>query len=81
MNILTKGVQPDLGKIVVGDTVKIGYYTQNGIEVKPDQKVIDVIKEFGEYIPLTKGKIISCCSIVGTFPYSIEKSSTIMWQN
>lgn len=55
MNILTKDVQPDLGKIVVGDTDQIGYYTQNGIEVKPDQKVIDVIKEFGEYIPPYQG--------------------------
>ncbi|EID75714.1 ABC-F family ATP-binding cassette domain-containing protein [Imtechella halotolerans] len=73
LNILTKGVQPDLGKIVVGDTVKIGYYTQNGIEVKPDQKVIDVIKEFGEYIPLTKGKIISAAQLLERFLFDRKK--------
>lgn len=73
MNILTKGVQPDLGKIVVDDTVKIGYYTQNGIEVKPDQKVIDVIKEFGEYIPLTKGKIISAAQLLERFLFDRKK--------
>src|SRR5690554_3946465 len=50
LNILTQSIQPDSGKVVIGDTVKIGYYTQSGINPKPEQKVIDIIKEFGEYI-------------------------------
>ena len=58
LNILTQTIQPDSGKVIIGDTIKIGYYTQSGINPKPGQKVIDIIKEYGEYIPLTKGKII-----------------------
>src|SRR5690606_4451353 len=59
LNILTGATQPDSGKVVVGDTMKIGYYTQAGIQIKQGQKVIDVIKEFGEYIPLMKGRTLS----------------------
>lgn len=73
LNLLTKGLTPDSGKIIVGDTIKIGYYTQTGITVKPDQKVIDVIKEFGEYIPLTKGKIISAAQLLERFMFDRKK--------
>ena len=59
LNLLTQSLQPDNGKVVIGETVKIGYYTQDGIKAKPNQKVIDVIKEFGDYIPLSKGRQIS----------------------
>ncbi len=59
LNLITGSLKPDMGKVVVGDTVKIGYYTQDGIEIKPGQKVIEVIREFGEFIPLKKGKSLS----------------------
>src|SRR5690606_37955348 len=59
LNIITQQESVDGGKVVVGDTIKFGYYTQKGIHVKEGQKVIDVIREFGDYIPLKKGKQIS----------------------
>ena len=43
LNILTKTIQPDAGKVVIGETIKVGYYTQAGINPKPGQKVIDFI--------------------------------------
>src|SRR5690606_29289218 len=49
LNLLTQREEVDAGKIVIGDTIKFGYYTQDGITVKEGQKVIDVIREFGEY--------------------------------
>jgi ATP-binding cassette subfamily F protein uup len=67
LNLITGGVKPDTGKVVVGDTVKIGYYTQDGIEIKPGQKVIEVIREFGEFIPLTKGKSLSAGNLLERF--------------
>ncbi|MFD2550384.1 ABC-F family ATP-binding cassette domain-containing protein [Bizionia sediminis] len=73
LNILTQTQQPDAGKVVVGETVKFGYYTQAGIHVKPDQKVIDVIKEFGEYIPLKKGRQISAGQLLERFLFSRKK--------
>lgn len=73
LNILTKTIQPDAGKVVIGDTIKVGYYTQSGINPKPGQKVIDIIKEYGEYIPLTKGKIISASQLLERFLFDAKK--------
>ncbi|WP_298556277.1 ABC-F family ATP-binding cassette domain-containing protein [uncultured Algibacter sp.] len=73
LNILTQTDKPDSGKVIKGDTVKFGYYTQNGITIKPEQKVIDVIREFGDYIPLKKGKQISAQQLLERFLFSRKK--------
>ena len=58
---------------MVGETVKFGYYTQKGIVVKEGQKVIEVIKEFGEEIPLTKGRRISASQLLERFLFDKKK--------
>ncbi len=73
LNMLTHTIEPDKGKIVIGDTVKFGYYTQDGINVKAGQKVIEVIKEFGDYIPLTKGRQISAGQLLERFLFDRKK--------
>ncbi|WP_093113526.1 ABC-F family ATP-binding cassette domain-containing protein [Salinimicrobium catena] len=73
LNILTGAVRPDSGKIVIGETIKFGYYTQRGIEVKEGQKVIDVIREFGDYIPLKKGRQISAQQLLERFLFDRKK--------
>jgi ATP-binding cassette subfamily F protein uup len=73
LNLLTQSIQPDHGKVVLGETVKIGYYTQGGIKAKPKQKVIDVIKEFGDYIPLAKGRQISAQQLLEKFLFDRKK--------
>ncbi len=73
LNLLTGNQLPDSGKVIVGETVKIGYYTQSGIQIKPGQKVIEVIKEFGEYIPLKKGRIISAGQLLERFLFDRKK--------
>lgn len=73
LNILTQTIQPDNGKVVIGETIKLGYYTQAGINPKPEQKVIDIIKEFGEYIPLTKGRTISAAQLLERFLFDRKK--------
>ena len=73
LNLLTQSLQPDNGKVVIGETVKIGYYTQDGIKAKPNQKVIDVIKEFGDYIPLSKGRQISAQQLLERFLFDRKK--------
>ncbi|MDT8415823.1 MAG: ABC-F family ATP-binding cassette domain-containing protein [Flavobacteriaceae bacterium] len=67
LNLVTQQMQPDNGKIVIGETIKFGYYQQRGIEVVPGQKVIEVIKKFGEFIPLKKGKQISAEQLLERF--------------
>jgi ABC transport system ATP-binding/permease protein len=73
LNILTQTIQPDAGKVVMGETIKIGYYTQAGINPKPNQKVIDIIKEYGEYIPLSKGRLLSAGQLLERFLFDRKK--------
>lgn len=73
LNLMTGTIPLDSGKVIKGDTIKIGYYTQSGINPKPGQKVIEIIKEYGEYIPLTKGKIISAGQLLERFLFDRKK--------
>lgn len=73
LNILTGTIKPDQGKVIVGETIKFGYYTQDGIEIKAGQKVIDVIREFGDYIPLKKGRQISAQQLLERFLFDRKK--------
>ncbi|NKI32875.1 ABC-F family ATP-binding cassette domain-containing protein [Croceivirga thetidis] len=73
LNLLTGSESSDSGKVVIGETVKFGYYTQKGIEIKEGQKVIDVIREFGDYIPLKKGRQISAQQLLERFLFDRKK--------
>ena len=73
LNIITQQNEVDGGKVVVGETVKFGYYTQSGINIKEGQKVIEVVKEFGEFIPLTKGRKISASQLLERFLFDKKK--------
>ena len=73
LNLLTQTIKPDAGKVIIGETVKFGYYTQHGITIKPNQKVIEVIREFGDYIPLKKGRQISAQQLLERFLFSRKK--------
>jgi len=73
LDILTGKTAPESGKIIIGETIKFGYYTQNGIKVKNYQKVIDVVRDFGDYIPLKKGKQISAQQLLERFLFSRQK--------
>ncbi len=73
LNMLTQSIQPDGGKIVLGETVKFGYYTQGGIKAKPNQKVIDVVRDYGDYIPLAKGRQISAQQLLERFLFDRKK--------
>ncbi|MBT8385370.1 MAG: ATP-binding cassette domain-containing protein, partial [Bacteroidia bacterium] len=73
LNIITGQLPVDSGKVIVGETVKFGYYSQDGIHIKEGQKVIEVIKEFGEYIPLAKGNKISAGNLLERFLFDRKK--------
>lgn len=73
LNLLTSNDTIDSGKIVWGETLKFGYYTQKGINVKKEQKVIDVIREYGEFIPLKKGLKISAQQLLERFLFDRKK--------
>ncbi|QSB28296.1 ABC-F family ATP-binding cassette domain-containing protein [Flavobacterium sp. CLA17] len=73
LNLLTGTLPLDSGRVVKGETIKIGYYTQSGINPKPNQRVIDIIKEYGEFIPLAKGRMISASQLLERFLFDAKK--------
>jgi ATP-binding cassette subfamily F protein uup len=73
LNIITEKAPVDGGKVIIGETIKFGYYTQAGIHIKEGQKVIEVVKEFGEFIPLTKGRKISASQLLERFLFDKKK--------
>jgi ABC transport system ATP-binding/permease protein len=67
LNIITGIEQPDKGKVVQGETVVFGHYKQEGMKFDEEKKVIDVIKDVAEIIPMAKGKTITAAQLLERF--------------
>ena len=67
LKLLTGELKPDGGKVVVGDTIVFGYYTQSGMNLKDDKRVIEVVRDIAEYIPLEKGQKLTAESLLEKF--------------
>ncbi|MFP5470276.1 MAG: ABC-F family ATP-binding cassette domain-containing protein [Bacteroidia bacterium] len=67
LNIITGIEQPDKGKVVQGETVVFGHYKQEGMKFDENKKVIDVIKDVAEIIPMAKGKTITAAQLLERF--------------
>ncbi len=70
LKMLTKQLRPDSGKVVVGGTVIFGFYTQDGLQLENDKRVIDVVRDVAEYIPLEKGRKLTAESLLERFLFS-----------
>lgn len=70
LDIIMEKQPVDAGKVSIGETVVFGYYIQSGINLKDDKKVIEVIKDIAEYIPLTKGKTLSAAQLLEKFLFT-----------
>jgi len=69
LKLLTKDIRPDGGKVVIGDTIVFGYYTQSGMNLTEDKRVIDVIRDIAEFIPLEKGLKLTAESLLERFMF------------
>jgi ABC transport system ATP-binding/permease protein len=78
LHMLTGKAEPDGGKIVKGETVHIGYYTQDGMKLKEDKRVIEVLKDIAEFIPLKGGKTLSASQLLETFLFEPESQYTFV---
>jgi len=67
LNLLTKRLEPDGGKVVNGETVVFGFYEQSTSHLNLDQRLIEAIREVADYIPLAKGKTISAGQMLERF--------------
>lgn len=80
LDLLTKKLRPDTGKVIIGDTVVFGYYTQDGINLKEDKKVIDVVRDVAEFIPLEKGQKLSAIQLLDRFLFAREQHQVYVSQ-
>ncbi len=78
LNMMTKRMDPDGGKVVVGETVVFGYYDQIGMPLKEGQRLLEAIREVADYIPLTKGKTISAAQMLERFMFPRSSHSTFV---
>ncbi len=67
LDIITGKKEPQAGKVVVGETVKYGFYKQEGMKFKSGAKVIDAVKDIAESIPLAKGQKITAGQLLERF--------------
>lgn len=78
LNILTGALKPDSGKVVIGETTQIGYYTQDGINLKDELSVIDVVREIAEYIPMHGGQKLSAVQLCERFLFDAKKQQNFV---
>ncbi len=79
LKLITGREELDGGKVITGETVKYGYYTQDGITLKDDKRVIEVIKDIAEYIPVgRKGSQISASQMLERFLFEGDAQYTFV---
>ncbi len=80
LKLLTQEIRPDAGKVVVGENTVFGYYTQDGIQLGEDKRVIDVIQDIAEYIPTEKGQKISAAQMLERFLFNRKQQQVYVSQ-
>lgn len=70
LNIIAQRLPYNRGTVTLGDTVRIGYYTQNNADLPEDMRVIDYVREKGEYIHSSDGTLISAARMLERFLFS-----------
>ena len=69
LNIITEKLKPSSGRVVVGQTIQFGYYTQAGMNAPDDRRVIDLVKDIAEEIELDNGKSLSAHQFLTYFGF------------
>ena len=80
VKMLLGEVQPDSGKFDIGETVRFGYFSQEGLKFREDQKVIDVITEIADYIDLGNGKHITASQFLQFFLFTPEEQHNYVYK-
>jgi len=77
LGMINSEIKPDMGKVVKGETIKIGYYKQDGLEFEPEQKVIESVREIAEFIKMGDGREISASAFLTLFlfPPAVQYAS------
>ena len=80
IKMLLGEVQPDSGKFDIGETVRFGYFSQEGLKFREDQKVIDVITEIADYIDLGNGNHMTASQFLQFFLFTPEEQHNYVYK-
>ncbi len=80
VKMLLAQVQPDEGRIVVGDTVRFGYFSQEGLQFDEQMKVIDVVSAIADYVDLGGGKRLSASQLLQYFLFTPEQQYNYVYK-
>ncbi len=80
VKILLGEVTPDSGKFDIGETVRFGYFSQEGLKFRDDQKVIDIITDIADYIDLGGGKHMTASQFLNYFLFSPEQQHNYVYK-
>ncbi len=80
IKMLLGEVPVDDGRIVIGDTVRFGYFSQEGLQFNENQKVIDVITEIADYVDLGSGKKLSASQLLQYFLFTPEQQYNYVYK-
>ncbi len=69
IRMMMKDLKPDVGRVVVGETVVFGHYNQEGLLLDTDKRVIDVIRDIAEYLPMPKGQKLTAEQLLERFMF------------
>jgi len=73
LNLITGSIQPTEGNLSVGETTKYGYYKQEGLSFKSDERVLDIVKNVADYIEMKNGEVITASQLLTKFLFPPEK--------
>lgn len=80
LKMLLGEMQPDQGRIVIGETVRFGYFSQDGLQFDDQQKVIDVVRDIAEYIDLGSGRHLSASQFLQHFLFTPEQQHNYVYK-
>ena len=80
LRLLTKQERPDTGKVIIGDTITFGHYKQDGIKLQEDKRILDVVRDVAEFIPLDKGKKLTAESLLERFLFDRKQQQVFVSQ-
>ncbi|MBR2234309.1 MAG: ABC-F family ATP-binding cassette domain-containing protein [Prevotella sp.] len=80
LKMLLGQLQPDSGRIVIGDTVRFGYFSQEGLKFDEQQKVIDVVRDIAEYVDMGQGRHLSASQLLQHFLFSNEQQHSYVYK-
>ena len=80
LKLLLGEIQPDTGHIDVGETVRFGYYSQDGIQYDEQKKVIDVVRDIAEYVTMSDGSHLTATQFLQQFLFSPEKQYSYVYK-